>query len=275
VRPRLDSRGASRCVSPVRVLALAFAVLAAAVLLAAATTVLAYRRAGRRGRAAAPACPGEREEPLAPATLAVVVAQEALATAIVLLAAPLAMVGGRRLRGNPRRPLLLIPGTLPLWLPLLPLARALRRDGWTVVRGPRTTRRGAPGAAARLARAIARARVAGEGAAVTLVAHGAGGLAARRLLEAAGPDAGVVRLVTLGTPHAATAAGSAAPGVDITAVFSVEDARVDPAAAYWRGVPNVQVRAVGHWALLFAPLVRDLVREALAGDVTRAAAAGS
>jgi pimeloyl-ACP methyl ester carboxylesterase len=257
----------------VRLLAVVCALVAAPAVLALLATVVAYARAARPGPAAAPGCPADREEPLAPASRAIVVLQEALATTIATATLPLALVDRRRCTGRRGgRAVVFAHGPLPLWLPALPVVRALVRAGGTVVRAASTSW---PGGAARdvaaLAHAVARARAAAGTAGVTVVAHGAGALAARRLL--ADGDRAVTTLVTLGAPHR-RAGGTPAGSTDVTAIFSVEDAVVAPSDAYWAGVPNVQVRGVGHLALLFAPLVVGLVCEAIGGEA-RPAATGS
>ena len=128
-------------------------------------------------------------------------------------------------------------------------------------------------------------------ATVDVVAHSMGGLVARACVRAGGATSGIGRLITLGTPHQGSLAfawlgldpmlGQMRPGspfldrlcgddrvpavAECISIYSADDALVlPPAAAYWPGAFNIEVRGIGHMSLLFARRVYDLVRENLA-----------
>lgn len=121
---------------------------------------------------------------------------------------------------------------------------------------------------------------------ITLIGHGLGGLVGRYYLRRYPPH-GVRRLVTLGTPHHGTAAARNALGLrrlrpdsalikqlsagdrvpdqfDVIAISSPFDALVVPRrCADYPGACNIEIRAVGHTALLFSPRVVTLIGENL------------
>lgn len=149
-------------------------------------------------------------------------------------------------------------------------------------------------AAARLAQeidAIAKAapRDTSDGR-VDLIAHSAGGLAARYYIKSLGGDGTVHSLVTLGTPHhgtytsalfpLATVARQTLPGseflrelndgdetpghVHYTSIYSLTDGVVIPASsARLKGARNIEVNYVTHWGLLWRPRVYRFIREAI------------
>jgi triacylglycerol esterase/lipase EstA (alpha/beta hydrolase family) len=272
-------------------------ILVAGVLASAAlANALAYASAAAYRRRHPPRCLFDDDVPPWPVRAlqaSRIFAGESVALALVLLATPLALGGSRRAGGDGRRrPLVLVHGYGLHAASFVLLARRLRRDGWPDVLavalapvGGTIERR-----AERLGAAIDRIRTAACATHVDVVAHGMGGLVARACVRARGRAAGIGRLVTLGTPHQGTSAvpwldldpvvrhlrpGSAlierlvaddpVPALaDCTALYSADDAHVVPTSAgYWPGAFSIEVRGVGHVALLWSRRVYELVRENL------------
>jgi triacylglycerol esterase/lipase EstA (alpha/beta hydrolase family) len=125
---------------------------------------------------------------------------------------------------------------------------------------------------------------------VDIVAHSAGGLAARYYVKFLGGDRRVHALVTLGTPHhgtvtsmlmpVATVARQTLPGSDFlqelnegdevvkgvkyTSIYSPTDGVVvPPASAVLEGAANVKLRGLTHWGFLWRPKVYKAIREAI------------
>jgi triacylglycerol esterase/lipase EstA (alpha/beta hydrolase family) len=281
------------------VIVLQFGGILVAGVLASATlaNAFAYASAAAYRRRHPPRCPFDDDDvPPWPARVlawSAAFAGECLAIGAVVLATPLVL---RRVpRAVPvdgRRPLVLVHGYGLHAASFLVLARRLRRDGWPCVHavalapvGGSIERR-----AERLAAALDRIRAAARASHVDVVAHGMGGLVARACIRARGGAGGLGRLVTLGTPHQGTnalawlgfdpvvaemrpgapllarlAAAETVPALaDCTAIYSADDARVVPSsAAYWPGAFNIEVRGLGHVALLWSRRVYALVRENL------------
>lgn len=251
-----------------------------------------------RSRRRADTCGHDEDEPLHWAVRLRGRLDEAALTLFALVLAPFTL--GRRdariSQGVADRPplvLLLGWGQHPrLWRTL---ARRLATDGWgrLAVAGWTTPRLSLDHGADVLGEAIARLRGASGGARVDVVAHGAAGLAVRAYLRRAGADAGIGRVLTLGTPHQGTEvgtwpvvrtfAGALAPGgdalaalvahdpapdlVDFVALYSHEDAIVlPPALAYYPGAFGIEVRGPGHLGLLRSWHVYELIRENLAAE---------
>lgn len=199
-----------------------------------------------------------------------------------------------------RRTAVLVHGFAASPASLRPLARRLRRDGWSVV-APALGRwwPNLEGAAARLATQLDRLqdhRAAGD---MVVVAYGLGGLATRLALARTPRLARDLRLVmTLGTPHDGTTACAALrlgpfrqdvrpdspamralaatrlpAGVEAIAIASPADAVVVPAErSRWREGCTVSVAGHGHLFLLVSPTVQEIVAENLA-DVSPPAVA--
>lgn len=244
-------------------------------------------------------CAHEQDEPLHWRTWLRGRLDEAALTLAALALAPLTL--GRRTpavhAGPAERPPLVVLlgwGQHPwLWRPLV---RRLRADGWgrVAVAGWTTTPRlDLERGADVLADAIARLRAATGAARVDVLAHGAGGLVVRAYLGRAGRDAGVGRVLTVGSPHQGTEvaawrgaralAGALAPNgsalralaaddpapdlVDFVALYSYEDALVvPPGHAYYPGAFGIEVRGPGHLGLLRSWHVYELIRENLAAE---------
>ena len=185
-------------------------------------------------------------------------------------------------------PVLLVPDPGFPAVSLRWLGRRLRRDGWRPVHvvtggGRRSGRR-----AAAVAAAIAGVRAATGARGVAVVAHGAGGLVTRETLLGRAGEAGIVRLVTLGTPHHGTrvpwAPAELRPGsalvsrlasdatmteaVDCVSIYSLDDGfAAPPDRGYWPGALNIEIRDVGHASLVLSRRVYELVREQLAAPL--------
>jgi triacylglycerol esterase/lipase EstA (alpha/beta hydrolase family) len=122
---------------------------------------------------------------------------------------------------------------------------------------------------------------------VGLLGFGVGGLVLRQYLRRH-PARSIQRVMTLGTPHQGVltrlthlpgwhalrpdapamqhlAAGDRVPQqFEVTAIYSDFDAVAAPAElAYYPGAFNIEVRGVGHFALLRSSRVADLVLENL------------
>lgn len=227
-------------------------------------------------------------------------------TCALVLAAPVGLRRGRPRPWDPadRRPILLLHGYAQHPANFLWLRRRLRRDGWRHV----YTLAYAPmfgdveRSAARLGTAIDRIREASGAPEVDVIAHSMGGLVARAYVRARGERCGIVRLVTLGTPHQGTeifrrlahdpllvqmrpgspllrrlAADDPVPAlVECIAIYSTDDAIVVPAEnGYYAGAFNIEVSGIGHMSLLLSRRVYELLRENLEAPLApRAAAAG-
>jgi triacylglycerol lipase len=261
------------------------AFLAFALAAAAAFNLFAYVR-----RARMPKAEDQQRLPVGLVDLVTGFAAECVALAVVLLTSPLAAC----MRVDVRRPeqrndgcIILLHGwglnSASLWW----LRRRLLRHGFgrvIVLSYPRW-RVDLERAATRL-RQLILARIGGDER-VTLVGHSLGGLVARHYLRSC-DDERVVRLITLGTPHGGTlAAWQLLPCVrdlrpdsalitdlnlddgvpdrfDVVAISSDFDALVLPADnASYRGAFNIQIRGVGHNALLFSRRVFKLLEESL------------
>lgn len=125
---------------------------------------------------------------------------------------------------------------------------------------------------------------------VDIIAHSAGGLAARYYVKFLGGHRRVQSLVTLGTPHLGTYfsflfplatvvrqtlpnseflqelnAGKDANGdVDYTSIYSPTDGIViPPENAILRGARNVKVGGLTHWGFLFRRRIYDEIRRVL------------
>jgi triacylglycerol esterase/lipase EstA (alpha/beta hydrolase family) len=294
-------------------MAVTSALAALVVALAAASVAInaaAYSVAARAARRFAGTCPLDDEPPVPWPARALAAARafavESAALAFALAAAPL---GARPLRvraaaGDGRRPVLLVPDRARQQATFLALAHRLRRDGWAhlYIVPPRALRSGIEPSAGRVAGLVERLRRESGACDVDVVAHGAGGLVARACVRALGERGGVVRLITLGTPHQGSAALGLAglggrarelrPGapllrrlasddalparVECTSIYSTDDARVvPPGNAYWPGAFNVQIQGVGHLSLLFSRRVYTLVRENLAAPLDLPAASAA
>lgn len=211
--------------------------------------------------------------------------RECAATVMLVVTAPLAF-GRERLRGA-GDPVVVVTGWLQHRGHLASLARRLRRGGRAVVvTSP-------PGhdlesRAAALAETIERIRHATGAPHLEVVAVGTGGLVARAAIRLRGQRGGVVRLVTLGTPHQGTSAfawlgrvtrvlrpgspllhGLAADDpvpalADCISIYSTDDAFILPHdAAYYGGAFNIEVRGVGHLWLAYSGRIHELIRENL------------
>jgi triacylglycerol esterase/lipase EstA (alpha/beta hydrolase family) len=124
---------------------------------------------------------------------------------------------------------------------------------------------------------------------VDIIAHSAGGLAARYFIKYLGGAHKVHSLVTLGTPHQGTYfsflfplatvvrqtlpgsefladlnRGGATNGVEYTSIYSPTDGIVVPAHnAMMKGARNVRVTGLTHWGFLFRKKVYMEIRKAL------------
>lgn len=283
-------------------------VLLAIVLGSVVFTALAYFGAARHRRRHPPACPADVDEETPwPARVVAAVRSfivECGLTAVLVVLTPFGMRRRPRLRSRggdtERHPVVLLHGYAQHSANFLWLARRLRRDGWhhvysiahTPVLGDLER------SAARLGGVLDDIRHACSASAVDVVAHSMGGLVARAYVHARGSASGIGRLVTLGTPHQGTevlrwlardpmvaqmrpeaafvrglAEHALPPSVDCVSIYSVDDAIVvPPGAAYWPGAFNIEIRGVGHHALLFSRRVYELLRENLAAPLTPRAA---
>jgi len=280
-----------------------------AVAASALFNLCAYAGAARHRRRHPPACAADEEERGPWPARAREFALEWAATALLVLATPLAL-RRRRVRpldaGDPRPPVVLLHGYAQHPANFTWLARRLRRDGWRHLYLVAHTPVGGDieRSAHRLGEALDRLRRATGASRVDIVAHSMGGLVARACIRARGQASGVGRLITLGTPHQGTeifprfrldpmvaqmrpgspllaclAADDPVPQlVDCISIYSADDAVVVPASrAYYPGAFNIEVRGLGHLSLLFSQRVYVLVRENLAAEraPAPAAAAGS
>jgi hypothetical protein len=270
------------------VLHLGLALLAAVLGAALVATAVGYAGAAAYRRRHPPPCALLEDDERGPwparvlAGLATFAAEWA-ALAAVVLTTPLAWRQARRRGSAPRGPRAI--AVVSLHRPCAAvLARRLRRDGRSDVRAIAVGTLGGDieQHAACLAEALEGFRATGGGD-VDVIAHGVAGLVVRAHVRARGRASGVARLVTLGTPHQGTAAlgfarlapdsapltwlasGDPVPAlVDCTAIYSADDACIVPAAAgYWPGAFNIEVRGLGHTALLFSRRVYELVCENL------------
>lgn len=134
---------------------------------------------------------------------------------------------------------------------------------------------------------------------IDIIAHSAGGLAARYYVKFLGGDRTVHHLVTLGTPHHGTYfsalfpvatvvrqtlpgsdfleelnGGKEAPGpVQYTSIYSPTDGIVvPPSSALLGGANNVKVVGLTHWGFLWRPKVYKLIRDVLDHDAPTAPA---
>jgi pimeloyl-ACP methyl ester carboxylesterase len=258
----------------------------------------AYAGAARHRRRHPPACAADEEECRPWPARARAFALECAATALLVLATPLAL-RRRRVRpldaGDPRPPVVLLHGYAQHPANFTWLARRLRRDGWRHLYLVAHTPVGGDieRSAHRLGEALDRLRRATGASRVDIVAHSMGGLVARACIRARGQASGVGRLITLGTPHQGTeifprfgldpmvaqmrpgspllarlAADDPVPRLaDCISIYSADDAVVVPASrAYYPGAFNIEVRGLGHLSLLFSRRVYALVRENLAAE---------
>jgi len=179
----------------------------AALVVAAGVPLLVELRAARARRRAT-TCELDADERLPWAVRAVGMLREAVSQWLVLLAAPLTL--GRRYArivvNRADTPLVAVLGWGQhpvLWRTLL---RRLRADGWgpIAVVGWTTPRLSLDVGVEALAAAVARLRAATGAARVDVVAHGAGGLVVRAYVRTHPADAGIRRVVTVGTPHQGT-----------------------------------------------------------------------
>ena len=265
----------------------------------------AYAGAARHRRRHPPACAADEEERGPGPARVRAFALECAATALLVLATPLAL-RRRRVRpldaGDPRPPVVLLHGYAQHPANFTWLARRLRRDGWRHLYLVAHTPVGGDieRSAHRLGEALDRLRRATGASRVDIVAHSMGGLVARACIRARGQASGVGRLITLGTPHQGTeifprfgldpmvaqmrpgspllarlAADDPVPRLaDCISIYSADDAVVVPASrAYYPGAFNIEVRGLGHLSLLFSRRVYALVRENLAAERAPAPAA--
>lgn len=124
---------------------------------------------------------------------------------------------------------------------------------------------------------------------VDIIAHSAGGLAARYFIKYLGGDRKVHSLVTLGTPHNGTYSGVLFPlatvvrqtlpgsqfleelnrgeearGVEYTSIYSPTDGIIVPAkSAIMKGARNIRVTGLTHWGFLFRRRVYEEIRRTL------------
>ena len=278
-----------------------------AVAASALFNLCAYAGAARHRRRHPPACAADDEERGSWPARAREFALEWAATALLVLATPLAL-RRRRVRpldaGDPRPPVVLLHGYAQHPANFTWLARRLRRDGWRHLYLVAHTPVGGDieRSAHRLGEALDRLRRATGASRVDIVAHSMGGLVARACIRARGDASGVGRLITLGTPHQGTelfprfrfdpmvaqmrpgspllarlAADDPVPRlVDCISIYSADDAVVVPASrAYYPGAFNIEVHGLGHLSLLFSRRVYALVRENLAAERAPAPAAAA
>ena len=131
---------------------------------------------------------------------------------------------------------------------------------------------------------------------VDIIAHSAGGLAARYYIKFLGGDRTVHHLVTLGTPHHGTYfsalfplatvvrqtlpgsdflqelnEGDESPGpVEYTSIYSPTDGIVvPPSSALLDGANNVKLAGLTHWGFLWRPKVYKVIRDALEHDYAK------
>jgi triacylglycerol esterase/lipase EstA (alpha/beta hydrolase family) len=276
-----------------------------------AFNVAAYAGAAVQRRRFARPCPLDDEEvppwPARALSWLRTFATECAATALVTASAPLAF-GRQSVRrlddGDARRPVILLHGYGQHTANFLWLVRRLRRDGWLHLYGVRHTAMWGDieRSAERLQDAVDVVLRRSGASHVDIVAHSMGGLVARAYVRRRGAGSRVARLITLGTPHRGTQAlrwlaldsmvGQMRPGsalldrlaaddpvptlTDCTSIYSADDALVVPSdGAYYPGAFNIEVRGLGHLALLFSPRVYELVRENLAAALDDAPVAGS
>jgi triacylglycerol lipase len=270
------------------------AVLVSVAALAAGALVrtgLTYARAARHRRHHPPPCAAD-DVALTLATRLIsrarLLAGEAAATALPRLTAwlpwrppPLSAATDRR------RPVVLVPDVGAPRSSLRPLARGLARAGWRSIATVHLRlgrHQDVVSAIDALAAAIDGVRTATGARRVDVVAHGWGGLVARAYLGRAGMR--VARLVTLGSPHQGTDAypersqalrpylAGGDGHAERIAIYSPDDALLlPPENAYWPGAFNIQVRGIGHAALLRSSRVAGLVRENLAAPLESSAPA--
>ncbi len=227
-------------------------------------------------------------EPLPPAVASIAFVTEWAALFVTLMAC----AGGAVRRRTPMpipaaRVVVLLPDYAlnvgSFWL----LRRRLRRAGWLAVLGSRrTSLQQLDAAVPEVSDCVQRLRQAAPQAPLVLLGHGTGGLLARVYLQRH-PEVSVQRLVTLGTAHQGSSAlafrwpplspaRAGAPllqslaadplpeRVESVAIASEFDAWATPAsAAYFPGAFNIDVRAVGHFALLTSRRISSLVLENL------------
>jgi len=259
-----------------------------AALVVSAVVTACSHRAAMRGSATE--CPERDDGARSLPARCRLLATECGALWLLLLAAPFGIRTrpGGTAEGDASMPVLLVPDPGFPAASLRWLGRRLRRDGWPsvhVVTGG--GRRSGHGVAA-VAAAIARVRGDTGARGVAVVAHGAGGLVTRALLLGGAGDAGIARLVTLGTPHHGTRVPWAPPelrpgsalvsrlaseatttaAIDCVSIYSLDDGfAAPPDRGYWPGALNIEIRDVGHASLVLSRRVYELVREQLAAPL--------
>jgi predicted alpha/beta hydrolase family esterase len=229
---------------------------------------------------------GGAPQSASPAAFVRALFHESLAAVCCLATWPLAPVlAGRASARSPHHgTVVLVAGCAPdrasLWL----VARRLRRRGWLPSHvAPHRWPREGEAARAAIDACVRRARAAAPDKPVVLVAHAAGGLAARDYLRRH-PESPVSMLLTLGTPHGETSpapvrfaclhgpTGAAVRELadndpvpdqfNVVAISSDFDAWVvPPAAAYYPRAFNISVSTVGHFGLLVSRRVFALILE--------------
>ncbi len=234
---------------------------------------------------------GDGDERLGAIHAAWAFAKECAASAAVLLLVPVGWCVPRdHVGGAGRGPVILVHGRGLNRGSLWPLRRRLLRDGWRLVCCVeyRATPVDIEHAACRLRDLVERLN-ARDRRPIACIGHGFGGLVVRYFVRRY-PAPTVRRIVTLATPHHGTEVarilgrGALQPGsrllntmnaadhvpqqFDVIAIHSTFDAVIlPPGNARSPGAFNIQLKDVGHNAMLFSTRVYQLIAENLAAPL--------
>jgi pimeloyl-ACP methyl ester carboxylesterase len=212
-----------------------------------------------------------RDEPLGIVSALAAIGCETLASAVTLAAAPFRIRPERPTRWT-RGVIVLVPelycSSASFWY----LAHRLRAAGWTVIAARERPR--AADAEHVVAAITACADAVPDGIEVVALGHGMGGRLARQWADRAKNRP---RVVTLGAPHGGGGRLYRLLGVDTattedartaastTVIYSGFDAWLPSIdGGYCPGAFNVEIRGIGHFAMLWSPRIVALVLENLA-----------
>lgn len=195
------------------------------------------------------------------------------------------MAQAKKQTAGPHHPVLLVPGYLMNRSSLWPLARHLRRRGWTwAIPINHTINTPIPTMAQRLSQQVDTLCQVSGFEQVDLVCHSMGGIVSTWYVNQLNGSGKVRRIITLGTPWKGTQMSRWGPGheardlaMDSTVIQQVQHPAV-PVCAIWStadellipsdvarcdGQENLELKQCGHMEMLLSPRVYRLVRQVL------------